>query len=134
MHICPDACNIGDKMLTEEQWKTDANARAEFEAHLNTPVVINAFAITEKHGLEPIVLAPGTVPPGIDLIQYGAMKAFYRDGYFAALDKLRSLAKITRRESPRQKPWTVDPKSMPPEKFADDIEKEKKEAEAKPAP
>lgn len=101
-------------MLNLDQWKEDANARKELEDLFRHPTLANALEIVKQQGLAPI-----NPPAGVDIVQFGAMMGFKRDGYFEAIANLKLLAKVTPRKSSDPKPWKVDPKSIPEEKFID---------------
>jgi hypothetical protein len=101
--------------MTLKQWQEDANLRPAWAEILTNPVALAAFDIVMQQGMAPI-----DPPRGVDIVQWGAMMGFKRDGYMDALQNLRNLAKIVQNKQKDPKPWTVNPKDFPEEIFADD--------------
>jgi hypothetical protein len=103
-------------MLNLDQWKEDANARPALAAMLQDPILANALEIVVQQGLAPIV-----PPTGIDIVAYGAMMGFKRDGYMEAVANLRALAKTTKKKATlgARDSWVVDPATVPKEVFLD---------------
>ena len=101
--------------MTKEQWQNDANLRPALAGILADQTMILALEIVLAQGLLPV-----NPPPGVDLIHFGAIQAFRRDGYLEAIANLKKLALITKRKPEEKKPWTVEEKDLPQEKFADD--------------
>ncbi len=101
-------------MLNLEQWKNDANARKELDELLHKSILANAIEIVKDQG------CPTTAcPVNVNLIHYSALTGAWKEGYREAIDNLLQLAKTTAHKRVVMKPWTVDPKSIPEEKFTD---------------
>ena len=98
--------------MTLAQWRKDAQLRPALAAILSDPTMIAALQIVTDQGCP-----TSACPINVNLIHYSALTGAWKEGYREALDNLRNLTTTTPRDRIYQKPWTVDPKSMPQETF-----------------
>lgn len=87
------------KELTEK-WYAEAANRGRLAVLLNDPVMQHALRIVVSRASEPV--PPPSCP--CDLMQYGAMMGFTRNGAFETLKNLEDLSK-----SPPRKPVDAAP-------------------------
>lgn len=86
------------KELTE-QWYNDTSNRAHLELLLRDPVLVLALRILNAKASEPVP-APHAA---VDLIQYGALIGYTRNGAFETLKNLEALSKNQPRPVPEAK-------------------------------
>lgn len=89
------------KELTEK-WYADTANRGRLAVLLNDPAMQLALRILAAKASEPIPPLPN-VP--VDLIQYGAMMGFTRNGAFDILKSLEDLSKNPPRKPVEAKPF-----------------------------
>jgi hypothetical protein len=94
--------------MTLKQWDANPEHQREFAELLKAPIFAAALEVVRLKGLTPI-----TPPTGVDIVQYGAMMGFKRDGYFEALLNLSGLAQPPPEKKAGIKPWE-DPEKQKP--------------------
>jgi hypothetical protein len=98
--------------MTLEQWRADANLRPELEKLLTDPVMLIALDIVRQKATQPII-----PPAGVDIVHFGSMMGYKRDGFFEALQSLINLSRVVKSKPPEKSAWVTAP--PPEEQFAD---------------
>lgn len=88
------------KELTD-RWYADTSNRANLENLLRNPVMADALRILFVKATEPVAPPAATY----DLIQYGALLGYTRNGYFEALKNLEDLSRTQPVRPPERKAW-----------------------------
>lgn len=90
--------------MTLKQWDANPELQRELADLFKHPTIVAAIEVVKLKGYAPI-----TPPTGVDIVQYGAMMGFKRDGYFEALINLSALAQPPTTKPPGVKAWEEPP-------------------------
>jgi hypothetical protein len=94
--------------MTLKQWDANPEHQRELAELLRNPILAAALELVRQKGLTPI-----TPPAGSDIVQYGAMMGFKRDGYFEALQNLTGLGQPPTPRVAGVKHWEEPVKEKP---------------------
>lgn len=94
--------------MTLKQWDANPENQRELAELFKNPILSAALELVKQQGLNPI-----TPPVGVDIVQYGAMMGFKRDGCIETLRNLSDLAQPQTVKKPGPKPWEDKEKPKP---------------------